>query len=164
MRTGKALGDLFDSGQDDDPYGPKAAPCRNRPCCDGSVGPILVTPTFVKDYDNAHISRVWEEAEEAMKEADRAFIIGYSLPTDDVEVAMLLKRGLAHLCPKKITVVEYEQGEENMRTGERTRLGDHPVGQRYRSLFGPDLDWHTTGFEGWLKEQRSGKRFPFAAD
>ena len=75
-----------------------------------------------------------------MKDCSRAVIIGYSLPTDDVEVAMLFKRGLDHLDKKDITVVEYVQGDEEKSVGERTLLEEHPTGRRFRSLFGDGLD------------------------
>lgn len=96
-----------------------------------------------------------------MKEASRAIIIGYCLPTDDVGVAMLLKRGLDHIAPPNITVVEYVYGDEKKSIKHRTPLHNHPVGNRFRSLFGPDIDWHTTGFKGWLKEQKRDMLFPF---
>ena len=34
---------------------------------------------------------------------------------------------------------------------DRIQLSDHPTGQRFRTLFGKDIDWHTSGFEGWLR-------------
>jgi hypothetical protein len=124
---------------------------------------VLITPTFVKDYDNPHVHRVWTEAEQAMREADRAVIIGYSLPTDDVEMAMLLKRGLDHLDRDRITVVEFVAGDEAKPAAERTRLSAHLVGQRYRTVLGPNLDWQTVGFAGWLREQHQAGGFPFDA-
>jgi hypothetical protein len=64
--------------------------------------------------------------------------------TNDVEVVYLLKRGLAHFTdPNQITVVEYCRENENI------VLGDHPVGRRYRALFG-DVDWHAVGLDNWL--------------
>ena len=161
MRTGKALDDLYYSVPFDDAYSCRGTPCRNHPDCDGFVSPILITPTYVKDYENPHIERVWSQAEGAMQEADRAVIIGYSLPTDDVEVAMLLKRGLDHLDRDRITVVERVGDDIGKSASERTPLEEHPTGQRFRSLFGAGLDWHTTGFEGWLQEQEQAGGFPF---
>jgi hypothetical protein len=161
MRTAKALDELYHSVPFDDAYSCRGTPCRNRPICDGFIGPILVTPTYIKDYDNPHIANVWREAEHAMKESDRAVIIGYSLPTDDVEVAMLLKRGLDHLPRNRITIVEYVDGDIQKHKKMRTSLENHPTGQRFRSLFGPGLDWQTTGFEGWLLEQKAAKEFPY---
>ncbi|MFQ5633656.1 MAG: hypothetical protein ACE5I1_33240, partial [bacterium] len=162
MRTGKALDELYNSVPFDDAYSCRGTPCRNRPSCDGFVSPILITPTYVKDYENPHVEQVWTEAETAMKAADRAIIIGYSLPTDDVEVAMLFKRGLDHLPRDRITVVEYVEGDRDNPLDQRMPLEQHPTGQRFRSLFGAGLDWHTVGFGGWLKEQEAAENFPFA--
>lgn len=161
MRTAKALDDLYYSIQSNDAYSCRGTPCRNRPNCNGFVSPILITPTYFKDYENPHIEKVLQEAERAMQQADRAVIIGYSLPTDDVDVSLLLKRGLSHLKRDRITIVEHVNGDVDKPIGERTALENHPTGQRFRSLFGAGLDWHTTGFENWLIEQRTYHRFPF---
>ena len=42
-----------------------------------------------------------------------------------------------------ITVVEYDE--------ENRKLDEHPVGLRYRALFGDEIDWRTEGFEAWLQ-------------
>lgn len=75
-------------------------------------------------------------------------IIGYSMPADDVEVVYLLKRGLQHLSADKITVVEFDP--------QHRSLTEHDVGQRYQSIFGAGLQWHTCGFAGWLAEAAEG--------
>ena len=97
-----------------------------------------------------------------MKEADRAVIIGYSLPADDVELALLFKRGLRALAPASHHSggVRPRATSTSLRT-TRTPLQRHPTGQRFRSLFGSGLDWHTAGFESWLIEQKHSRRFPF---
>jgi hypothetical protein len=97
-----------------------------------------------------------------MKAADRAVIIGYSLPNDDVEVSLLLKRGLDHLPRNQITVVEYVDGDDAKPQSSRRRISDHPTGQNFSTLFGDQIDWHTTGFQGWLTEQQTTKGFPFS--
>lgn len=158
MRTAKALDELYHTVPFDDAYSCRGTPCRN-PNCDGFISPILITPTYFKDYENQHIEKTWMVAEETMQEADRAVIIGYSLPSDDVEVAMLLQRGLSHLPADRITVVEYVEGDS---PNKRTPIDAHPTGQRFKAIFGPNFDWHTTGFGGWLAEQQAARRFPFA--
>jgi hypothetical protein len=119
--------------------------CHGNPCeeCGTYVRPVLITPTHAKDYRNPHVARVWYEAARALREASRAIFIGYSMPDDDVEVIYLFKRGLAKLEPQNITVVEYAPA------GPRG-IDDHPVGQRYRALFGKEIDWDTNGFEAWI--------------
>ena len=153
MRTAKALDELYHSVPFDDAYSCQGTPCRN-PHCNSFINPILITPTYVKDYENPHVDQVWKQAEDKLKQADRVVFIGYSLPTDDVEVAMLLKRGLGHLDPKQITVVEYVNGDDAKPPDQRTPLTGHATGNRFRSLFGQDIDWQTTGFKGWLAEQK----------
>ena len=117
------------------------APCG---ICGRKLRPLLVAPSHLKDYRNPHLSQVWYEAQRVLRQASRAIFIGYSLPEDDVEVVYLLKRGLAHIAdPKMITVVEY------CSKNPQVPLGDHPVGRRYRALFG-DVDWHAGGLDNWL--------------
>ena len=67
------------------------------------------------------------------------------MPDDDVDVIYLFKRGLAHLDPRAITVVEYAEGSD-------ATLDRHPVGLRYRALFGDAIDWSPVGFEQWLTD------------
>jgi len=114
--------------------------CRDSGC-EGHVRPILITPTHRKDYRNPHVARIWYEADRLLRQAKRVIFIGYSLPDDDVEVIYLFKQALAHLAGEAITVVE------------RVPIDDqnNQVGSRYRSLFGDSLDWHSEGFEVWLK-------------
>lgn len=91
------------------------------------------------------LQRVWNLAEQALRAAERAIIVGYSLPDDDLDVIYLLKRGLGELSkrsPNDITVVELA-GDPAMQD-----IARHPVGRRYRSIFGPDIDWRIDGFEG----------------
>jgi hypothetical protein len=58
-------------------------------------------------------------------------------------VIYLVKRGLAHVDPRAITVVENA-------AGRGAALDRHPVGLRYRALFGDEIDWCPVGFEQWL--------------
>jgi len=105
--------------------------------CGTPLRAVMITPSFVKDYRNPHVQRVWYEAEWMLRESTSAYIIGYSLPNDDLEVIHLLRRGLSHLPPDKITVV----------------LGgkDDKICRSYRSHFGSQLDFQFDGFESWAQ-------------
>jgi NAD-dependent SIR2 family protein deacetylase len=112
------------------------------PKCGTELRPLLIAPTHLKDYRNPHLAQVWYHAERVLRECDRAILVGYSLPEDDIEVIYLLKRGLAHLSPQQITVVQKDD--------KRPVLNQSDVGRRYRALFG-DVDWHTgNGLNEWL--------------
>lgn len=112
------------------------------PTCRSKLRPLLVAPTHLKNYRNPHLAQVWHEAEHVMREASRVVFVGYSLPEDDVEVIYLLKRSLGHLQAQQITVVEYDQTNPPVQA--------HPVGRRYRTLFGDGIDWHPEGLNAWL--------------
>ena len=122
------------------------APC---PVCQQQLLPLLIAPSHLKDYRNPHLSQVWYEAQRLLRQADRVIFVGYSLPDDDVEVIYLVKRGLAHITnPKQITVIEYCAKNPNI------ALGAHPVGRRYRTLFG-DVDWYAGGLDSWLSRDHA---------
>ncbi len=74
--------------------------------------------------------------------------VGYSLPADDLEVAYLLKRGLAGKDPSQLTVVEWDPDQQRS-------LMDHEVGRRFHSLLGVTPDgWRVDGFAGWIEDPR----------
>jgi len=113
--------------------------------CGTDLRALLIAPSHLKDYRNPHVANVWYRAERLLRTAGRAVFVGYSLPEDDVEVVYLLKRGLSHLSPADITVVEFDEKNPGI------ALKDHPVGRRYRSLFGDQIVWSAHGLDGWLK-------------
>ena len=135
MGTVKVLDRLYQEIKLEDRYSCQGSPC---PECETFVRPVLITPTHRKDYRNPHVAQVWYQTERALREAECAIFIGYSLPDDDVEVVYLLKRGLAKMPANKITVVEFDKQERPFK--------QHPVGARYRSLFGDDVKWWPKGF------------------
>ena len=147
-RFSKALDQLFiEEGREgndlDHRYTCGSSPCKNFKT---AVRPVMITPTQKKDYRNPHIAQVWYKAEEVLRSANSAVFVGYSMPADDVEVIYLLKRGLDHLRAQQITVVEFDE--------KNRAVAEHEVGQRYQSVFGPGIEWHTCGFAGWLSERQ----------
>lgn len=134
----KAARELYQEAEFQDRYTSGGAPC---PDCKATLRPIMITPTQRKDYENPHIATVWERAAEALSEAQHIYMIGYSLPPEDVDVIYLLK-GNIHLPPDRIHVIDWDP--------KRRRLGDHPAGKGYRSLFGNNVDWHPEGFTAYV--------------
>jgi hypothetical protein len=116
--------------------------------CGTELRALLIAPSHLKNYRNPHLTNVWYRAERLLRSANRAVFVGYSLPDDDVEVVYLLKRGLAHLSPADITVVEFDA------TNPDITLGAHPVGRRYRSLFGDGIAWSARGLDSWLRSSQ----------
>jgi len=137
MGTVKVLRELYRESDLKEKYRCKGSAC---PECGVFVRPVMITPTHRKDYRNPHIARIWHQAERTLRDADHVIFVGYSLPDDDVEVIYLLKRGI--IKPgRRVTVVEYDQQGRGPEA--------HPVGARYKSLFG-DVEWHNGGFEEYV--------------
>lgn len=115
--------------------------CHGSPCrdCGTEVRPVMISPTYLKDYRNPHIAQVWYRAERALRSAERAIVVGYSMPSDDADVIYLLKRGLGELPGSAISVVEFDP--------EMRPAREHEVGRNYCKLFGDDIDWHPEGFQ-----------------
>jgi hypothetical protein len=117
-------------------------------CPSVRLQPILITPTFKKDYRNPHIAQLWYRAERELRQAERVIFIGYSLPDDDVEVVYLLKRAIRP--GTMVTVVEWV---DEAKHPERVPLAGNDVGRRYRALFGPGIDWNADGLVSWINRQ-----------
>ena len=110
----------------------------DRECtCGASMEPLLVTPSFVKDYRSLDLRLIWKDARQALCQAPEWIFIGYSLPSDDAWVRTLLLRSLATLRSQsaalaKVTVVNYDHlGKED----RKRELQD-----RYKLLLGSEID------------------------
>lgn len=56
--------------------------------------PFIVTPTFVKKFENPHIQMVWHNAYIELYEAEKVVFIGYSLREADYRLRTLFKRAI----------------------------------------------------------------------
>ena len=67
--------------------------CVNVMCTE-RYQPLVVSPTFLKNYNNRVIKDVWSIAEKAVSEANEIIFIGYSMPSDDYQIKSMLLRGI----------------------------------------------------------------------
>lgn len=112
--------------------------CRRCGC---DVGFFMVAPSIHKEYENVHISRVWDEAETALREAEHWYIVGYSLPADDFEIARLLMRGLRMGLQKN-----GENGRNDKRITVIQKKASPDTRSRYERLFGQKISYHNSGY------------------
>ena len=83
--------------------------CYNNQSCTELYQPLIISPTFLKNYKNRIIREVWSLAEQAVANAQEIIFIGYSMPVDDYEIKSMLLRGIARNKNKEkpaITVVD----------------------------------------------------------
>ena len=130
-----------------------------QPCPDCSSGtrtfdedseprlePFMITPTYVKLFDNTHIQAIWDEAYLTLAEADKVIFIGYSLPEADYHFRTLLKRALRR--DVEVSFVGRATSQAAANTAKRLRQY-FPV-TRYTNFFGPSIEFDLTGSEGYF--------------
>jgi len=64
---------------------------------------LLITPTFLKAFNNPHIQMSWHNAYIELREAEEIIFIGYSLPDADYHFKTLMRRAIKS--DTRITVV-----------------------------------------------------------
>ena len=94
--------------------------------------PFIITPTFVKEFDNAHIQMVWHNAYIELREADKVVFVGYSLPEADYHLRTLLKRAIQAHAKIEIVLTENDKVPTDCRDNIRGKFAE----SRYKAFFG----------------------------
>ena len=55
---------------------------------------FIITPTFMKSFDNLNIKNIWHNTFMEINESDHLVFIGYSFPDADFEMRCLLKKAV----------------------------------------------------------------------
>jgi hypothetical protein len=142
-----------EDGVHDDPYGFRCP-------CGGQFTGLIVTPTFLKRYENHHLGAVWSEALRRLIQATRWTFIGYSLPEDDVAIrALLLKALVAHRRAAIERRRRAKPTEVRLVMWSATGRADADVLARYRQICGPALqgDGFWKGFAAWTELPASSR-------
>ncbi|MCF8002203.1 MAG: hypothetical protein K9K76_10150 [Halanaerobiales bacterium] len=119
----------------------------------------IITPTFLKDFENIHYKNIWHNAYLDLCEADKIIFIGYSLPAADFELRYILKRAIKP--EAEIVVILHENdkpdkylnlvndGDDVDRSLLRYRL-DLPC-YRYKAFFhNHKIDFQYNGIRGYF--------------
>ena len=104
---------MIDIGQGSGWYLHRSADADNREV-PGKL-PVIVPPTTTKSgfFSNGIIRAIWRGAYEALRRADRVFVLGYSLPPADLVVQSLLTEAFSVKHPKLWLVNTSDRTAEN---------------------------------------------------
>ncbi len=103
-----------------------------------SLEPLIITPTFLKEFSNLHIKNIWQNAFVELQEASHIVFIGYSLPHADFEFKYILKKGIAKTASIHAVLIDKDK-----RNGTKAR---------YLSFFGKNrVTFNFDGLEGWSR-------------
>jgi len=58
-----------------------------------NYSPLLVPPTYIKDFDKPIFRHLWKQTTEVLSTARKIVFIGYSLPADDLQAKFILRCG-----------------------------------------------------------------------
>ncbi|TND09064.1 MAG: hypothetical protein FD123_1467 [Bacteroidetes bacterium] len=102
-------------------------------CGNGPLKSLIVAPSFERDVRDSNLLHIWKSALEAIRNADRLIIIGYSLPPEDIAIKSLLvraKNSSGKTLPKNDVIV--------VQHGESAKA-------QYELLFGKDRFTYLSG-------------------
>jgi hypothetical protein len=103
---------------------------------------VIIAPSWYKNYSNPYITNIWLNCAHILKKATEIFFIGYSLPEADNRLRYLFVKNLYR--KRGVTVPVYVVTRDSNNLPFLT--------SRYRSLFGNNLKFSLTGFEGYAKD------------
>lgn len=112
--------------------------------------PFLITPTFVKKFENPHIRMVWHNANLDLCEASKVVFIGYSLPKADYHLRTLFKRAIRRDAEISVVLTEHDKRPDGSEQGDN--LADYAE-DRYKDFFrsSAKLDFCFDGVKGYFK-------------
>ena len=68
---------------------PTATSCH---CGHGALRPVIIAPSTVRQIQDTNILLVWQRSLEALRDSEVWYIIGYSLPREDLAIRSILMR------------------------------------------------------------------------
>jgi hypothetical protein len=105
-------------------------------CGHGPLRALIVGPSFVSEVADGNLLSIWNAAVDALRTSNEWYIVGYSLPSEDVAIRSVFVRAYrSSPRPPKVRVVL--KGESS------------DVTARYRFLF-PNCEFEFGGFEALL--------------
>lgn len=112
------------------------------------LAPFLITPTYLKVFDNPHIQMAWHNAQVELSEAANIVFVGYSLPEADYHFRTLLRRSIRQ--DTSITAVLNDTSSPPRNCPVRARAA-YAV-ERYRAFFGDGrVRFDLRGAEGYFR-------------
>ena len=117
-------------------------PC---PECKNFYSPLVVPPTFYKDFNNVFLAEIWNRTEKMLRRVQHLVFCGYSLPDADMHIKYLLKRGQTNSYGTlKFTVIN------NFPDKLKSARDDEEY--RFRRFLGPKVDYTALSFEEFAKD------------
>lgn len=96
------------------------------------LSPFLISPTFLKVFDNPHIQMIWHNAYVDLAESNRVAFVGYSLPEADYHFRALLRRAIRTDTDVEAVLIEDDMPPPGCPEAARRAYAT----ERFRAFFG----------------------------
>lgn len=111
---------------------------------------LIITPTYLKDFNNLHLRQIWQNAFYELSQAKEIIFIGYSFPEADFELRYLLKKAI---CPESKTTVVLHPKDNPDRYPSKIQEKLNLPEKRYLQFFGaPRVNFKYIGTEEYLEQ------------
>lgn len=125
--------------------------CEHNLLSNIKTKPLIIFPTFLKDFNNVHFRNIWWNSGFELSEATHIVFIGYSLPLSDYELRYLFARSIRKA---KIKVILFSKDPVTDEDYKATK-------KRYVDFFGsiknPDENIKYYGVEEYVNRLNSGE-------
>jgi hypothetical protein len=114
--------------------------------------PLLVPPTFLKDFRRPIFRRLWKNCTDALSTPKMIVFLGYSLPMADLHAQFIFRCGFHNQIEGRLKTAS----ARHPATGAADVIivnPDQSAARRIESVAGPKIScrWVPTTVEGWLK-------------
>ena len=111
--------------------------------------PLIISPTFLKEFDNAHIQMIWHNAYVDLCEARKIVFIGYSLPEADYHLRTLLKRAIRPDAQITVVLIEKDKPPQQCEAHVRQKY----AASHYTAFFGqePRVKFEFGGVQAYFR-------------
>ncbi len=114
--------------------------------------PFLISPTYVKQFDNAHIQMIWHNAYMDLCRAEKVVFIGYSLPEADYHLRTLLKRSIKENIKIDIVLARSDKAPKSKKLES---IRHKYASSRYETFFGTgeNVKFFFNGVQDYFKKE-----------
>lgn len=123
---------------------PNEAKCKY---CGTIYSPIIVPPTFFKDFTNIYLNIIWNKAETYLREVEHIIFCGYSFNDSDMYIKYLLKRIQKNRNSNsnlKVTVINNHTGKSFSDKNEEEL--------KYKRFLGSRVNYTSFSFEDFVND------------
>ncbi|GJL61234.1 MAG: hypothetical protein NPIRA03_40910 [Nitrospirales bacterium] len=144
---------IFGKENEDDSIGAFRFPRAIKSKVGKRYTPLIIPPTYLKDFARPLFSRLWEKSTEILSTAKKLVFLGYSLPTADLHAQFIFRCGFHNQIEGRLK----KGGTRHKATGSAHVIiinPDQEAARRIEGVAGPKVpcNWVPKRIEEWVIE------------